>query len=100
VKIVEAGITSVHWIVSSSKEISIIRRLSVENKLPLRIYVIIPANLLDNLLGLDPFKGFRDYLVRLGGVLIFADGFLASRTAALMSHIVTLRQNYCALKRK
>ena len=82
-KIVEAGITSVHWIISSSKEISIIRRLSVENKLPLRIYVIIPADLLDNLLGLDPFKGFRDYVVRLGGVLIFADGFLAARTAAL-----------------
>ncbi len=82
-KIVEAGITSVHWIVSSLKEISIIRRLSVENKLPLRIYVIIPANLLDNALGLDSFKGFRDYVVRLGGVMIFADGSLAARTAAL-----------------
>jgi predicted amidohydrolase YtcJ len=82
-KIVEAGVTSVHWIVSSFKEISIIRRLSVENKLPLRIYVIIPVNLLDNLLGLDSFKGFKDYVVRLGGVMIFADGSIAARTAAL-----------------
>jgi predicted amidohydrolase YtcJ len=82
-KLVEAGVTSAHWIVSSLKEISIIRRLSVENKLPLRIYVIIPANLLDNALCLDSFKGFRDYAVRLGGVMIFADGYIAARTAAL-----------------
>jgi predicted amidohydrolase YtcJ len=82
-KIVEAGVTSVHWMVSSLTEISIIQRLRVENKLPLRIYIIIPVDLLGNVTGLDAFKDFRDNLVRIGGVEIFADGFLAARTAAL-----------------
>ena len=82
--IVEAGVTSVHWIVSSSTEISIIQRLRVENKLPLRIYIIVPANLLDNVPCLGSCKGFGDNVVKVGGVMIFADSFLAARTAALL----------------
>ena len=80
--IVEAGVTSVHWIVSSLAEISIIQRLRVENKLPLRIYIIVPVNLLDNIPSLGSCKGFDD-VVKVGGVMIFADGYLAARTAAL-----------------
>lgn len=82
-KIVEAGVTSVHWIVSSTMEISIIQRLLLENKLPLRIYIIIPVNLLGDLTDLTSFKDFGDDKVRIGGIEIFADGFLAARTAAL-----------------
>ena len=82
-KIVEAGVTSVHWMVSSATEIPIIQRLHVEDKLPLRIYIIIPANLLDDVTGLVSFKDFEDNVVRIGGVAIFADGSLATRTAAL-----------------
>jgi predicted amidohydrolase YtcJ len=82
--IVEAGVTSVHWIVSSSTEISIIQRLRVENKLPLRIYIIVPANLLGNVPCLGSCKGFGDNVVKVGGVMIFADSFLAARTAALL----------------
>jgi predicted amidohydrolase YtcJ len=82
--IVEAGVTSVHWMVSSLKEISIIQRLRGENKLPLRIYIIVPANLLDNVPCLGSCKDFGDDVVKVGGVMIFADGFLAARTAALL----------------
>ena len=82
-KIVKAGVTSVHWMVSSPIEIQIIQRMRKENKLPLRIYMIIPVNLMDNVTGLDSGKDFGDNLVRIGGVQIFADGSLAARTAAL-----------------
>jgi predicted amidohydrolase YtcJ len=82
-KIAEAGVTSVHWIVSSATEVSIIQRLRIENKLPLRVYIIIPLDRLGNLTDLGSFKIFGDNVVRIGGVEIFADDFLAARTAAL-----------------
>ena len=44
-KILEAGVTSVHWMVSSPIELSIIRTLLAQNRLPMRVYVIIPVNL-------------------------------------------------------
>jgi predicted amidohydrolase YtcJ len=82
-KILEAGITSIHWIVASLTEIRIIQRLHAENKLPLRIYVIIPASFLDDIASLDWSTELRDDIARIGGVMIFADGSLAARTAAL-----------------
>ncbi len=82
-KIVEAGVTSVHWIVSSSTEIRIIQRLRAENKLILRVYIITPANILDHITSLSSCKDFGDNVVSIGSVKIFADGSLAARTAAL-----------------
>ncbi len=78
-KIVEAGVTSIHWIVTSSTEISVIQRLRAENKLPLRVYTIIPANLLDQINS----SGSGDNKDRNLGVKVFVDGSLAARTAAL-----------------
>jgi predicted amidohydrolase YtcJ len=83
-KIVEAGVTSVHWMVSSPIEIRIIQRLQRENKLPLRVYVVIPANLLDDVAGLGSRSGLENDRVKIGGVEIAADGYLAARTAALL----------------
>jgi predicted amidohydrolase YtcJ len=76
-KIVEAGVTSVHWIVTSSTEIPAIQRLIAEKKLPLRVYTITPTNTLAQL------DGSEDNIDRTWGGNIFADGFLAARTAAL-----------------
>ncbi len=81
-KMVEAGLTSVHWIVTSTKEISILQRLCTEDKLPLRAFLIIPANLLDEALRLVQLSSCN-LSMKLGGVMIFVDGFLAARTAAL-----------------
>ena len=78
-KIVEAGVTSVHWMVLSSTELTIIRMLHAQNRLPLRVYVIIPANLLDEIAGFGSDK----LALRVGGALISADGYLAAKTAAL-----------------
>jgi predicted amidohydrolase YtcJ len=82
-KIVEAGVTSVHWMVLSSVELQVIQMLRRENKLPLRVCVIIPMNLLDNVTRVASRLGLEDNMVRIGGVEIGADGYLAVRTAAL-----------------
>ncbi|UCC58930.1 MAG: amidohydrolase [Candidatus Bathyarchaeum sp.] len=82
-KIVEAGVTSVHWIVSSWIEVQTILRLRAENRLPLRVYIIFPADILDQITALRSREDFEDYRVWIGGVEIFADGFLAARTASL-----------------
>jgi predicted amidohydrolase YtcJ len=78
-KIVEAGVTSIHWIVASSTEISIIQRLRAENRLPLRVYIIAPANILDQ----QNSSGSGGNKDRSLGVKVFVDGSLAARTAAL-----------------
>ena len=78
-KIVEAGVTSIHWIVTASNEISIIKRLGTENKLPLRVHIIAPANILDKTNGSVSILDAGDKL----GVKVFVDGSLAARTAAL-----------------
>jgi predicted amidohydrolase YtcJ len=83
-RIVQAGVTSIHWIVISPKDISTIQNLRLQNKLPLRVYVIIPVEFLDNEIIKRFINDIADYdTLRIGGALIFADGYLAARTAAL-----------------
>jgi predicted amidohydrolase YtcJ len=72
-KILEAGVTSIHWIVASSTELLMAQRLYSENRLPLRVHIIAPVNLLDQL-------GSKSGTL---GVKVFIDGSLAARTAAL-----------------
>lgn len=72
-KIVESGVTSIHWIVASLAEVSVVQRLRSENRLPLRVHVIVPANILEQL----------DTKVGILGAKLFLDGSLAARTAAL-----------------
>ncbi|UCC33932.1 MAG: amidohydrolase [Candidatus Bathyarchaeota archaeon] len=82
-KAVEAGLTSVHWIIHSSDEIQVIQNLRAKGKLLLRVYMLIPIDLLDHLIHVSLFTGFGDHTVRIGGVKLFADGSLGARTAAL-----------------
>jgi predicted amidohydrolase YtcJ len=78
-KIVEAGVTTIHWIATSLAEVQIIQKLLAENKLPLHVHIIIPANLLDQ--ATSSASGCKKD--RNLGVKIFVDGSLAARTAAL-----------------
>jgi len=80
---VKAGITFVHWIVNSAEEIRIIQKLRSEARLPLRVYLGIPVDFLDQLVKLGLLTGFGDDMVRIGFVKILADGSLGARTAAL-----------------
>ncbi len=82
-KIVEAGVTSIHWLASTPVEISIVRELRKSNKLPLRIYMVITANLMDAVPNLPVRNDLEDHWMRIGGVEILVDGFLSDKTAAL-----------------
>jgi len=82
-KAVEAGITCVHWLVSSGEEIRAIQRLYLDGRLPLRVYLGISAELLEELVNLGLSTGFGNDVVKIGFVKIFADGSLGARTAAL-----------------
>ena len=82
-QIMEAGITSVHWIVLSAIELSVVQKLLAQKKLPIRVYLIVPANLVDTVLNSDLLRFSADKL-KVGGVMVFADGYLAAKTAALL----------------
>jgi len=82
-KAVEAGLTCVHWIIGSAEEIRIIQNLYINGKLPLRVYLGISVNLLDQLIDLGLLTGFGNDMVKIGFVKVFADGSLGARTAAL-----------------
>jgi predicted amidohydrolase YtcJ len=82
-KIIEAGITSAHWIICSTTELAIAKKLTLENNPPLRIYTIITANLLETLPNAEPTENTNHNPAKVDAVLIFADGYLASQTAAL-----------------
>jgi len=82
-KCVEAGLTSVHWSVNSAEEIRIIQKLHSKGRLPLRVYLGISVDFLDELISLGLFTGFGNDMVKIGFVKIFADGSLGARTAAL-----------------
>jgi predicted amidohydrolase YtcJ len=66
--------------VLSATEISIIEKLRAQKRLPLRVYAIVPANLLDKIVG---FRSSDSLALRVGGAVIAADGYLAAKTAAL-----------------
>jgi predicted amidohydrolase YtcJ len=79
-KIVEAGITSVHWLVLSESELSIIQRLHAQGKLLVRVNVVVPEALLQKTVG---FQSSDLLMLHVGGVGIDVDGYLDSKTAAL-----------------
>ncbi|MFZ1039552.1 MAG: amidohydrolase family protein, partial [Candidatus Bathyarchaeia archaeon] len=80
---VEAGLTCVHWMVTSADEVNTICKLGAERKLPLRVCLGISVDLLDELVRLGLPTGFGNDMVKIGFVKILADGSLGARTAAL-----------------
>ncbi len=79
-KIVEAGLTSVHWIILSENEISIIQKLHKAGRLPVRVNVIVPFEFLEKT---SSFQSSNSLMLHAGGSLIAVDGYLDSKTAAL-----------------
>ena len=80
-KILQAGLTSIHWLVLSPIELEIIQKLDSQKKLPVRVNVVVPENLIEKakkLQTLDPT------MLRFGGVTINVDGYLDSKEAALI----------------
>jgi predicted amidohydrolase YtcJ len=82
-KAVEAGLTGVHWLLDSAEEMRILQKLNDENKLPLRAYLGVPVEFLDELVKIGFTTGFGNEMVKLGFVKILSDGSLGAQTAAL-----------------
>ena len=80
-KISAAGITSVHWLVLSEVELEIIQNLHALGRLPFRVNVVVPQELLEKTVG---FKTNNVSVLRFGGATIAADGYLDSKEAALL----------------
>jgi hypothetical protein len=80
-KIAEAGITSIHWILISQGELGIVQRLEAEGKLPVRVNVILPFEFLSEM---ERFNSTNPSTLHVGGVFIATDGYLDSKTAALI----------------
>jgi predicted amidohydrolase YtcJ len=79
-KIVEAGITSIHWLVLSETELPIIQRLQDQNRLPIRVNVVVPENLMEKA---QKLKSTDPSWLRFSGVTVCVDGYLDSKEAAL-----------------
>jgi predicted amidohydrolase YtcJ len=82
-KAVEAGLTGVHWLVRSAEELGVLQKLHSEGRLPLRVYIGLPLELLDETLSLGLLTGFGNDMMKIGFIKAFADGSLGARTAAL-----------------
>ena len=80
---VEEGLTGIHWIIDSAEELRLVQKLCKEGKLPLRVYLGIPAKLLDSAADLGLTTGFGNDMLKLGFIKVLADGSLGARTAAL-----------------
>ena len=81
--LLRAGITSIQNI-EGREALTLLQQLREENKLPLRVQMILPRRMLPELRALGLRAGFGDDLLRLGGIKIFADGTLGSQTAAML----------------
>ncbi len=89
-KIVEAGITGVHWLAESQVDVTILKKLQAAGKLPLRVYMVVPEHLLaDSAL----HEGLEGEFAKIGGVEVLADGYLASKTAALFQPYLATSEN-------
>jgi len=75
----KAGLTSVHWVVYNPDEVYALQELRKKDRLPLRIYVILPEECSTNFKN----KRLNDAFLKLRCVKMFADGSLGARTAAL-----------------
>jgi len=80
---VRVGLTSIHCLVDSSSEITALHTLRKRDRLPLRLNILSPRELLESLRALGVTTGFGDDCLRIGPVKVFADGSLGARTAAL-----------------
>ncbi len=94
-KIVQAGITGVHWLAESAVDVDILKKLLSTCDLPFDVYLVIPLSLLgDGSL----LEGLNGGAARLGAVELIADGYLASRTAALFEPYVEEPKNRGSLQ--
>ncbi len=79
-----AGLTGIHDC-EDELAFAAFQELSNKGELGLRVLMHIPARNLDDAIGLGLRTGFGNEKLRVGGVKMFADGALGSRTAAMLA---------------
>jgi predicted amidohydrolase YtcJ len=104
-----AGLTGIHDC-ESVLAFAAFQELLKRDELGLRVLMHIPAKNLDDAIGLGLRTGFGGERLRVGGVKMFADGALGSRTAAMLAPyddepfdlgiVVTSKEEMRALVRK
>ncbi|HVH14257.1 MAG TPA: amidohydrolase [Candidatus Angelobacter sp.] len=82
-KLARLGLVSLHCIVSNLTELSALRDLKREKKIPQSIYPIIPPKLLDSLAASGQPEEKSESTFRVRGLKLYLDGSLGARTAAL-----------------
>lgn len=80
----EVGLTGIHDF-DGRDCFRALQELRADQELGLRVVKNIPVYRLDHALGVGLRSGFGDDWLRIGGVKIFADGALGSRTAAMLA---------------
>ena len=78
-----AGLTTVHALVRDSAQVEALQEARAIGRLGVRVYMGIPVDLLENLIGLGVKSGFGDDWLKIGCVKMLLDGSLGGRTAAL-----------------
>jgi len=89
-KIVEAGLTSVHWLILSENELLLIQKLYEQKRLPIRVNVVIPEEFLSKEVD---FKDTDIHMLHVGGSTIAVDGYLDSKAAALLEPYIDEPKN-------
>ena len=79
-----AGLTGIHDC-EDELAFAAFQELSKRDELGLRVLMHIPAKSLDHAIGLGVRTGFGNEWLRVGGVKMFTDGALGSRTAAMLA---------------
>jgi predicted amidohydrolase YtcJ len=77
------GITSIH-VPEGRAAFQAFQRLLATNTLKLRVYMLLPVELLDSILTLGLTTGFGSNKLKFGGIKVFVDGALGSQTAAML----------------
>jgi len=78
-----SGLTTVHALLRDSTYVEALQEAQATGRLGVRVYMGIPVDLLDNLIGLGIKTGFGNDWLKVGCVKILLDGSLGGRTAAL-----------------
>ena len=78
-----SGITTIHDI-ESRESFTLFQELRDEERLGVRVEMILPRYMLPELRAIGLQAGFGDDMLRFGGIKIFADGTLGSQTAAMI----------------
>ncbi len=81
--LLRAGITTIHNI-EGREALTLFQELRDENRLGVRVQMILPRAMLPELQSLGLRAGFGDDMLRIAGIKIFADGTLGSQTAAML----------------